>query len=622
MANKIIGLIKNETLLLKNYILFIKLIIIFMQNNKGVNQMETRFGKLMGKLLFLCTLLCLWGSSIAYAEEKVQSGFILEDEEGNPVTDALSFILEDSKGGAEEHQSTFGYLVVEIDLNKVYTLYLKENKEYSLHPIKFVSQGEDPIDPETGKSIEKLSLRTRTATEELPDKRPEEKVSEGEGLDSIIIHTFKDDELLANSPFRLFRFEGHIPTVVFGGTTDEQGEYSFRDFRANSEYIIMMENPKLKFDKDSVNFQTNESGKIVKINGKTVQTAQDGEIAFRGYEKNSDKLATTEVEFYVVDKKTQTPVQDVELTANTLVPRLSSYQNAKSDKTGRVVFHLEGQEGGKIYSVCVSKNAQFMWKFEPEQITIHVDEKGELTTEGDIHPIFYVTKEDRRHLRDDLEGKITEAKNYLAENTFSKEEAKKKLEQAIAAAREELDKPETIPFYVEGYIKSIDEARVNREEYIVKEEKKEEPDKTTEAKKEEQTDKNQAKQVEKQRDEVLSKPEEKAMKTINSGRRAYRTSSYTTVQMKPITQKLLLSAGNWVLDSKGWWYKRTDGTYPKAEWLEDKGKWYFFDQEGYMKKGWVFWKEKWYYLGENGDMLVDTTTPDGYKVDKEGVYIA
>ena len=598
--------------------------------------MKTKFGKLMGRLLFLCTLLCLWGSSIAYAEEKVQSGFILEDEEGNPVTDDLSFILEDSKGGVEEHQSTFGYLVVEIYRNKVYTLYLKDNKEYSLPPIKFVSQGEDPIDPETGKSIEKLSLRTRTATEELPDKRPEEKVSEGEGLDSIIIHTFKDDELLANSPFRLFRFEGHIPTVVFGGTTDEQGEYSFRDFRANSEYIIMMENPKLKFDKDSVNFQTNESGKIVKINGKTIQNAQDGEIAFRGYEKNSDKLATTEVEFYVVDKKTQTPVQDVELTANTLVPRLSSYQNAKSDKTGRVVFHLEGQEGGKIYSVCVSKNAQFMWKFEPEQITIHVDEKGALTTEGDIYTIFYVTKEDRRHLRDDLEGKITEAKNYLAENTFSKEEAKKKLEQAIAAAREELDKPETIPFYVEGFIKSIDAARANLEQYVVKEEKKEEPDKTAEVKKEkkdeldktvevkkeEQKDKNKEEQDGKHQNQLIFGQEGNVTKKRSSGRGGYRTSSYTTVQLKPITQKLFISTGEWVLDSKGWWYKRTDGTYPKAEWLEDKGKWYFFDQEGYMKKGWVFWKEKWYYLGENGDMLVDTMTPDGYKVNKDGMYIA
>ena len=61
--------------------------------------MKTKFGKLMGKLLFLCAVLCLWGSSIAYAEEKV-----LEEK----------------------------------------------------------------------------------------------------GLDSIIIHSFKDDELLANSPFRLF----------------------------------------------------------------------------------------------------------------------------------------------------------------------------------------------------------------------------------------------------------------------------------------------------------------------------------------------------------------------------------------------------------------------------------
>ena len=582
--------------------------------------METKFGKLMGRLLFLCTLLCLWGSSIAYAEEKVQSGFILEDEEGNPVTDALSFILEDSKGGAEEHQSTFGYLVVEIDLNKVYTLYLQDNKEYSLAPIQFVSQGEDPIDPETGKSIQKLSLRTRKATEELPDKKPDEKVSEGKGLDSIIIHTFKDDELLANSPYRLFRFEGHIPTVVFGGTTDEQGEYSFRDFRANSEYIIMMENPKLKFDKDSVSFHTDEAGKVVTINGKAVQSLKDGEIAFRGYEKHSDKLVTTEVEFYVVDAKTQTPVQDVELTANTLVPRLSSYQNAKSDKTGRVVFHLEGQEGGKIYSVCVSKNAQFMWKFEPEQITIHVNEKGEFFTEGEVYPLFLVTKEDRSYLRAELEGKIAEAKKYLSENTFFKEDSRKKLEQAVAAAQEELDKPETIPFYVEGFIHSIEEAKADLEKYAVKEEEKQE-DKKQEEKKEGQEEKKTGKKEEEKKTEV--KPEKQEVKPAGarrSERRSYRY-SYTTVQTQNPTQRLLVNPGEWLMDSKGWWFKRADGSYPKAEWLENKGKWYFFDQEGYMKKGWVLWKEKWYYLSENGDMLVDTMTPDGFKVDKDGVYL-
>ncbi len=479
--------------------------------------MKTKFGKLMGKLLFLCAVLCLWGSSIAYAEEKV---------------------------------------------------------------------------------------------------------SEGKGLDSVIIHSFKDDEILANSPFRLFRFEGHIPTVVFGGTTDEQGEYSFRDFRANSEYIIMMENPKLKFDKDSITFHTDEAGKVVTINGKAVQSLEDGEIVFRGYEKNSDKLVTTEVEFYVMDAKTQTPVQDVELTANTLVPRLSSYQNAKSDKTGRVVFHLEGQEGGKIYSVCVSKNAQFMWIFEPEQITIHVNEKGGFFTEGEVYPIFLVTKEDRSYLRAELEGKIAESKKYLAENTFSKEDSRKKLEQAVAAAQEELDKPETIPFYVEGFIHSIEEAKTELEKYVVKEEEKQE-DKKQEAKKEEKEEKKTGEKEEEKKAEV--KPEKQEVKPAGvrrTERRAYRTSSYTTVQTKNPTQKLLVNPGNWILDSKGWWFKRADGSYPKAEWLENKGKWYFFDQEGYMKKGWVLWKEKWYYLSGNGDMLVDTMTPDGYKVDKDGGYVA
>lgn len=34
------------------------------------------------------------------------------------------------------------------------------------------------------------------------------------------------------------------------------------------------------------------------------------------------------------------------------------------------------------------------------------------------------------------------------------------------------------------------------------------------------------------------------------------------------------------------------------------------------------WKEKWYYLSENGDMLVDIMTPNGFKVDKDGVYVA
>lgn len=79
--------------------------------------------------------------------------------------------------------------------------------------------------------------------------------------------------------------------------------------------------------------------------------------------------------------------------------------------------------------------------------------------------------------------------------------------------------------------------------------------------------------------------------------------------------------GSWVQDSFGWWFRYQDGSYPVSAWLLNNGKWYYFDEKGYMKTGWVLYKELWYYLGADGDMLVDMITPDGYRVDKEGVWI-
>ena len=37
-----------------------------------------------------------------------------------------------------------------------------------------------------------------------------------------------------------------------------------------------------------------------------------------------------------------------------------------------------------------------------------------------------------------------------------------------------------------------------------------------------------------------------------------------------------------------------------------------------MKTGWVQWNDKWYYLSDSGEMLVNTTTPDGYQVTFDG----
>lgn len=123
------------------------------------------------------------------------------------------------------------------------------------------------------------------------------------------------------------------------------------------------------------------------------------------------------------------------------------------------------------------------------------------------------------------------------------------------------------------------------------------------------------------------------------------------------------TAGTWVQDSIGWWFKKLDGSYPKNEWVMIKDKWYHFDKWGYMETGWidlngvkyflnsdgsmisnnwslqdkkwyyfditgamqtnswVKWKDNWYYLTIDGSMAINMATPDGYHVNENGVWI-
>lgn len=592
--------------------------------------MEKKLVKLIGKLLLLCAVLTFSiGNAKAYAEEKVQTGFELIDENNDSITEPIDFILEDSEGVKQEYQSMFGYLILDVFENKVYTISIKDGNGYTMSDIRFSFNGEDPVDPDTGRSVGKLILKEANTGDESGGE-DSGKTAKEQVLDSITIVTYKDDVILGNSNFRLFRVDGGIPNMIMNGHTDNEGKYTFSDLEPNREYTVYMSTPGLKFDKDNVTFVTNGSAKVIKINSKPIMNQGEGLIEFKGYSKSSDKLNTTEFDFYVFDAKTNKPMPGVELTANTIVPRLSSYKNVTSDENGLVKFKLEGQEGGKTYVVCVSKNAQFMWKFEPDQITIHVHEDGEVVVENDEYPVFKVTKEDRRYLRDDLEKRIADAKKYIADNKFSSEDEVKNFERVIAAAREELDKPETIPFYVEGFINSIDEAKNKLEKYEVKEDVKEESGEATEGTKVESGEaKENAKEVESESKKENSSSSSGSLSTgsafsgsSHSGSSSSGGGSSKTIKVSSASKKLKKDSGKWILDSKGWWYKRADGTYPKAEWMQDKGKWYYFDNEGYMKKGWILWNVKWYYLGENGDMLLDTITPDGYRLDKDGAYIA
>lgn len=119
----------------------------------------------------------------------------------------------------------------------------------------------------------------------------------------------------------------------------------------------------------------------------------------------------------------------------------------------------------------------------------------------------------------------------------------------------------------------------------------------------------------------------------------------------------LIFGGEWRLDENGWWFVGNDGSYPKNVWAEltwnGQTGWYYFNAQGYMQTGWLQlgnswyflhdiadgmqglmytgWHEidgKWYYFNEIpsgpvplGMMFANSMTPDGYRVDRNGVWI-
>ena len=110
---------------------------------------------------------------------------------------------------------------------------------------------------------------------------------------------------------------------------------------------------------------------------------------------------------------------------------------------------------------------------------------------------------------------------------------------------------------------------------------------------------------------------------------------------------------HWMKDAKGWWLRFSDGTWPMADrtgaqhWEKINGRWWAFDETGYaktgwlrdedyggwfymdpehgMQTGWVLLNGVWYYFnpisdGKRGIMYAGQRTPDGYYVDKNGVW--
>ncbi len=106
----------------------------------------------------------------------------------------------------------------------------------------------------------------------------------------------------------------------------------------------------------------------------------------------------------------------------------------------------------------------------------------------------------------------------------------------------------------------------------------------------------------------------------------------TGVQSTPQTgaqntaQPGVVSQGKWEQNTIGYWYRRPDGTWPAAEWMQDPadGKWYYFNEQGYMLTGWIPWNGNYYYCLPSGAMVTGTQVIDGtvYNFDASGALIA
>ena len=57
-------------------------------------------------------------------------------------------------------------------------------------------------------------------------------------------------------------------------------------------------------------------------------------------------------------------------------------------------------------------------------------------------------------------------------------------------------------------------------------------------------------------------------------------------------------------------------------WNRIDGIWYFFRNSGGLAKTrWVETNGMWYYVDDNGSLFTGGTTPDGFLVDENGVWV-
>ncbi|MGQ3449073.1 N-acetylmuramoyl-L-alanine amidase family protein [Streptococcus pneumoniae] len=148
----------------------------------------------------------------------------------------------------------------------------------------------------------------------------------------------------------------------------------------------------------------------------------------------------------------------------------------------------------------------------------------------------------------------------------------------------------------------------------------------------------------------------KVRKEVTIGNPSTNSNTNTTTQSGSNSN----ISGSWVQSGSRWWFKHSDGSYTsngwekingvwyrfdnsgwmqtgwvkdgswyyldgsgamKTGWLKDNGSWYYLQDSGAMKTGWMKVSGKWYYAYSSGALAINTTTPDGYRVNANGEWV-
>ena len=400
--------------------------------------------------------------------------FVTENDE--LVMDTQSFEIKDLETEKViKIDSVDAMVQVELEIGHKYEISLV-GSDKTMEPVKFEMTEDGPKVDGTDKVLAMLELASKT---EEPEET--EEPSEGISLDKLTIKVLKNGKALEGYKMTLNKFDGKIPSIVSRPKTDSKGEIELKDFAPNSKYEIRTSrnDEVLKFKKDVYTFTTDEKGNVVTIDNKSVESVDEALLLFEGTELDNDVFEKFDVDFSVVDAEGK-PVTGVEFSIMMLAPRFTTVEKVKSDKDGKVVFNVEGQEGGKDYSVTLSKMTQFEYESDPHSIEFKLDEKGNVKVFDKYDKYdrtFVVAKNDKTDIYKEFKKLYEEAKAYLKEAKFEdSEDAKKaieKLQGIIDASKKEIE--ETLPIYAEGKIDQLKEAMAELKKFEVKDEKPEDP---------------------------------------------------------------------------------------------------------------------------------------------------